>query len=154
MSDRYNPRAGIAVGQIPSDCYAPAWPPIISTDELIGRSSFGVSSCWVIMMGMQDFWIQGFIVRDIKQAIYIQQTILHDTLTKRNRAGVMNGSECRVARLGNTKAGTRVLVYKQSSIVTNTKGKKQKRNRKTKQKTCAGRQQVNRLLRKERRKQN
>ena len=52
----------------------------------------------------------------------------------------MNGSGWIVARLGNTKAGTEMYVYMQSSIATNTKEEIQKQNRETKQETSVGRQ--------------
>ena len=42
--------------------------------------------------------------------------------------------------MGNTKAGTAMLVCMWSSIATNTNGETEKRNRETKQKTSAGRQ--------------
>ena len=68
----------------------------------------------------------------VYQLVACPESILIDCVT--------NGSGWRVARLGNTKPGTEMQVYMQSSIATNTKEEIQKRNRETKQKTSTGRQ--------------
>ena len=66
MTYRLDSCTGITIGQISGNCFSHSWPPVVSADEFIGGGSSWVSSSKVIMVCMQDFSVQDFVVRDVE----------------------------------------------------------------------------------------
>ena len=66
MTYRFDSCTGITIGQVSGNFFSHSWPPVVLADKFIGSSSFRVSSCGVVMMGMHDFLVQGFILMDIE----------------------------------------------------------------------------------------
>ena len=71
MSYRFNSCTGIAVVYVPSDSFAHARPPVVPANKFISGSAYRVSCRRMVMVGMDNFSVQGFIVRDVEEAINV-----------------------------------------------------------------------------------
>ena len=73
VSSRFDGRAGVTIGQVSWNCFVHPRPPIITAKKFIGSSPTRVASCRVIMMGVDDFLIQVFVVRNIHFFFFLNQ---------------------------------------------------------------------------------
>ena len=80
MSYRFNPGTSITVAQVFGNSLTHARPPVIPANEFIGGSSFRVSWRTVIMVGIDNFSIQIFVIRDVEEAITIEKVIVDSAL--------------------------------------------------------------------------
>ena len=68
MTYRFNPSTGITVTEVFSNSLTYARPPV---NEFIGGSSSRVSCCRAVVVGIDNFPIHVFIIRDVEEAISI-----------------------------------------------------------------------------------
>ena len=71
MLYRFNPSAGIAVTKVTCYSFMHTCPTVVLANKLVGSSSSLVCCHRVVMVGINDFSVQGFIIKDIKGAINI-----------------------------------------------------------------------------------
>ena len=71
MSGGFDTGAGITVIQVSCNSLSHPRPLVIAANKFIGGGTTRVTSCRVIMMGMNYCLIEGFVVWDAPEAIYV-----------------------------------------------------------------------------------
>ena len=80
MAYRFDSGTGITVVNVSSNTLVHARPPVIPANKFIGGSSYRVFCCRVVVVGIDNFSIQVFIIRDIEEAVNKQEVIVDSTL--------------------------------------------------------------------------
>ena len=76
MSYRFNAGTGVTVAEVSGNSLMHARTPVISANEFIGGSPSRVSCRRVVMVGIDHFSIQIFIIWDVDEAINIEKVIV------------------------------------------------------------------------------
>ena len=91
MSSRFDVCTGFTIGQVSCNCFEHSGPLVIPANKFIGGCMSRVSSRKMIMMGMDYLPMQVLVIRNIQEAIHIQQIIFQDAFSQGNRSSIFAG---------------------------------------------------------------